>query len=286
MRNTVPGSVEEFQVLKADKRIRHGAYARYQQNAFAGGVIIFESGSYEQGKKEGEWLTFSQHRPWNKLISKGTYHAGQPDGWWTYYQPFSSTSTTVAQTVALKNGVTVNINDTTAVMQAQGQYASGKRVGIWTYYGAQGHVVQKINHFTNQLVYWRKPDGTELIGEAAQSHPTLYAGGKEQLMAEIHQSIGRSIISVISQGRESISDFVFSIDAAGQLTGVTLAGSTPPTRYEKVLLQALATVPVAWLAPRVNGNLQAGEYRARIITHTKAIGGNRAVQTDILPLGE
>ena len=103
---TFEGDVEEYSVLANNRKVRQGAYVRYRPATFAG-LVVFEAGSYEQGLKEGEWRVFSQDRPWNCLVSKGGYHAGMPEGMWSYYHfkfmrggPFARGATPAAQATA------------------------------------------------------------------------------------------------------------------------------------------------------------------------------------------
>lgn len=288
-RNPTTRDIEEYSVLITNKDIRHGPYARYQQNVFAG-VVMFESGTYDQGQKEGEWLVFREYSPWNKLISKGNYHARKPEGWWTYYQLLPPNSAGLSQTTVsaanANTGYLVNITDTSAVIQAYGQYALGKRIGLWTYYDTRKQVVQKVNHFTNQLLYWRQADGVELAGSAADTHPVLYVGGKSQLEAEIYHSMNKVIATIVAIGRNNVAEFVFNIDGTGQLTNLTLASNSNPSRYEKVLLKAVADIPATWLPQSDSGNFRAGEYRVRITTKLQTPYERQAVLTRVEALGK
>ncbi|GAA4381711.1 hypothetical protein GCM10023186_21390 [Hymenobacter koreensis] len=286
------GMVEEYNVLVGSKDVRQGAYVRYFGSGL-GGVRVLESGNYENGLKEGEWQVFSEQPPWNKLVSKGTYRAGQADGWWTYYQLIAprtaKPAVTIGKDTVQKTGYSVNITDDTAVPQAQGQCALGKRIGIWTYYDRQGQEVQKVNHFTNQLLYWRKNDTLAISSAAAATHPVLYAGGREQLKAEIYHRLGPEAWSAFIS-KKNVSVFVFAVAADGQLTGPLLADNPSPNRYEKVLLSAMSNVPAQWLPAAVNGENQAGEYRVRITTQREVMrtaqGFSEGVRTTVEPLGE
>jgi len=194
------GEVEEYSVLKADNSVRQGKYVRYRQAGF-NGIAILESGIYEKGAKEGEWRIFSQERPFNKLVSVGAYQAGLPEGQWFFYHkqypargPYTLGSTPLQRGEPAASGskpeFSVNINDTTATLQAQGMFARGAKVGVWMYYDHDRKLIQKVDHFTNQLLYWRQPSGEILIGKAAaETHPLLYAGGKEKLQENVFTSL-------------------------------------------------------------------------------------------------
>jgi hypothetical protein len=294
---TFEGEVEEYNVLVTDKKVRQGSYVRYRPMTFAG-LAVMEAGGYDHGLKEGEWRVFSQERPWNCLLSKGTYHAGVPEGMWAYYHfklqrggPFgrgnSQAATATPNGADPKTGYSVSITDTTAALQAQGLYAHGKRVGVWVYFDRQGQVIQKIDHFGNQLLYWRPETGPVVSGVAAASHPALYLGGKERLKEEIYHSMDSNFNVLYGAAKSGVVEFVFAVDAAGQRTGVSLATKASPTRYEKLLLAALDRVPATWLPQAAGGQLVAAEYRVRITTRAEASkDGNPVVGMAVEPLGE
>ena len=288
--------VEEYSVLLADKNVRQGTYVRYLPNSFIG-VAIFEAGSYDHGLKEGEWRVFSQERPWNCLLSKGTYHAGVPEGMWSYYHfklqrggPFGRGNSQAAAATPNgtdpKAGYSVNITDTTAMVQSMGLCAQGKRVGVWLYYDRQGQVIQKVDYFGNQLLYWRPETGSEVSGEATASHPVLYLGGKERLKEEIYHGMDSNFNVLYDVARSGVVEFLFAVDAAGQRTGVSLASGASPTRYEKLLLAALDRVPATWLPQAVAGKTVAADYRVRITTRSEAHDGGPVVGMAVEPLGD
>ena len=293
---TFAGEVEEYNVLVADKKVRQGSYVRYRPMTSAG-VAVLEVGGYDHGLKVGEWKFFSQKQPWNCLLSKGPYHAGVPEGVWSYYHyklqrgsPFvrgkSQAATTTPNGTHAKAGYSVNIIDTTAVVQAQGLYAQGNRVGVWLYYDRQGQVIQKIDHFGNRLLYWRPETGPAVSGEAAASHPVLYLGGKERLQEEIYHSLDGEFNVLYGVARSGVVEFRVAVDAAGQCTGAALSAGDSPTHYEKLLLAALDRVPATWLPQAVAGKPVAAEYCIRITTRAeKAPDGNPVVGYTVAPLG-
>ena len=290
------GEVEEYSVLLADKNVRQGTYVHYLPNTFAG-VAVFEAGSYDYGLKEGEWQIFSQERPWNCLLSKGAYHAGMAEGLWSYYQykfarggPFARGGSQAVQATpngpGPKAGYSVNLVDTAAVLQARGLCTQGVRVGVWVYYDRQGQVVQKVNHFGNQLLYWQPETGAAVSGEAAANHPVLYLGGKERLKEEIYHSMDSNFNVLYGMAKSGTVEFRFSVDATGQRTGVSLVAEASPTRYEKLLLSTLNKVPATWLPQAVAGKPVAAECHVRITTRSEAMGDNPVVGFAVEPLGE
>ena len=293
---TFEGEVEEYNVLVTDKKVRQGAYVRYRPMTFAG-IAIMEAGSYDHGMKEGEWRVFSQDRPWNCLLNKGGYHAGQPEGMWSYYHfklergsPFgrgnSLAATATPNGAGPTAGYSVNISDTTAALQAQGLYAQGKRVGVWLYYDRQGQVIQKVDHFGQHLLYWRPESGSVVSGAAAATHPVLYLGGKERLKEEVYHSLDSHFNTIYGVAKSGAVEFRVAVDATGQRTEVALASGASPTRYEKLLLAALERVPATWLPQAAAGEPIAADYRIRITTRAETHEGRPVVGLAVEPLGE
>ena len=281
------GEVEEFNVLKTDKNVRHGSYVRYLPATFTG-VAVFEAGSYDHGQREGEWRTFSEEKPWNRISSVGVYHAGKKEGIWTYYHQYATGRPVAAQIVAKgttpRAGYSVGINDTAAVPQAQGLYAQGNRVGLWTYFDWKGQVLQKIDHFSNQLLYWRPTTGPVLSGAlAAANHPLLYAGGIDQLRMEIYSVMGIGFAS--SFEKNTSAEFIYRIDAAGKLTEVVSADAGGNTRYHKMLLLALTKVPPLWVPQVVEGKPEPAQYRVKVDIEVEKDGNRTRTRTKVEPLG-
>ena len=279
-----PRQVEEFSELKTGKNVRHGAYVRYMPQPYIG-MVLFETGSYDHGQKEGGWLLYSEEKPWS-IISRGTYHANEKDGVWTYYHRFVSSPSAAQANNSLtpKPGDSKYINDTTAVLQAQGMYAQGQRVGIWTYFDRQKQVVQKINHFTNQLLYWLPaPDVPASNVTATINHPVLYAGGKAQLQMEIISVVGWRFPFGFDKSRSA--EFIYQIDATGKQLAVVPANAAGLTRYEKQLLLALAKVPPLWVPQVVEGKPTPAQYRVKISIEVEKAGNQAKARTLVEPLG-
>jgi hypothetical protein len=279
-----PRQVEEFSELKTGKNVRHGAYVRYMPQPYIG-MVLFETGNYDHGQKEGEWLLYSEEKPWN-IISRGTYHTNEKEGVWTYYHRFvsSPSAARVNNSFTPKPGASKYINDTTAIVQAQGLYVQGRRGGIWTYFDRQKQVVQKIDHFTNQLLYWRPSMGAAASSVAASAdHPLLYAGGKAQLQAEIISVLGWRFAFEFDKSRSA--EFIYQIDAAGKQLVVIPVDATGLTRYHKLLLQALAKVPPLWVPQVVEGKFTPAQYRVKISVEVEKDGNQTKARTLVEPLG-
>ncbi|GAB3572619.1 hypothetical protein GCM10027345_04070 [Hymenobacter daeguensis] len=266
------GVVEEYSVLKSDKSVRQGSYIRYRPMGRFRGVAVFETGTFEKGLREGEWRCFSDEYPWNKLLSKGSYHAGLPEGLWQYYHCYwiksHSTTEEPANGRKTKAGYLVSVTDTTAMLQAKGMNYAGVKAGVWVYYDAQSNIIQKVNESTHQLVYWRQGARAPVSGPAAaENHPLLYVGGKYQLRDAIYHHV--NAFALLQHYQEGSADFVFSVDAQGRQTRFALAVNVLPNPFEAFILSGLRSLPTAWLPQVVNGQPVAAQYRVRISIQEK-----------------
>jgi antitoxin component YwqK of YwqJK toxin-antitoxin module len=256
------GESEEFNVLKADKKVRQGAYAKYRivpgpRNEIA----MQETGSYERGQKEGEWRTFFDGRLFNRLSSKGSYHAGLPDGQWVYYHRPAphAPSKLVFTGKNPKEGLAVDLDDTLAVVRAKGLCYRGAKVGLWKYYDEQKVLVQAVNESTQQLMYWQPTGGQPISGEEmAVNHPLLYAGGRPQLLHDIIEAVNvKALIgtgeTIMKTGLISTTELVISIDSLGHQTGIVLATGALPDKYEQFIIGEMNKVPTHWFPKVVNG---------------------------------
>tara|TARA_B100000809_G_scaffold261181_1_gene309582 strand:+ start:765 stop:1418 length:654 start_codon:yes stop_codon:yes gene_type:complete len=81
---------EIYYVLKTDKSVKHGNYTVYHKNigSFFNSDLIYETGQYVNGLKEGEWTTYRS--PQKKgtrgsccaVYKKGHYTNGKKTGVW------------------------------------------------------------------------------------------------------------------------------------------------------------------------------------------------------------
>lgn len=266
------GPVEEFSVLKINKTVRHGSYVKYWPSTALSSFRILETGTYDQGLKEGEWRYFSQRRPWNKLVSKGQYHAGLATDLWLYYWYMPGDSNTPQKIAANpqlgKTGVTITLDDTTALVQAKGVYELGKRVGMWTFFDRNSTVIQKHTYSTGKLLFNRSEAETQPSIEALSlNHPLLYAGGKAKLVETMDESIDQ--IALLNLGKIGDVECIFSVDSTGTQVAVGLVTGVPATKYEKFIVDALAKMPGDWLPSVVNGKSVAATYRVKITSVAK-----------------
>ena len=268
------GITEEFSVLKTDKTVRQGSHVKYRLVVGPRNLIaLLETGNYERGHKEGEWRTFVMS-PYNKLSSKGSYHVGLPEGKWFYYHE-PKPEVLGKAVLAGKNSetsLTIDPEDSTAVVQAKGMCSQGKKVGLWKYYDSNAKLVQAINESTNQLMYWEQPSSQPASGEVVSiNHPLLYVGGKDQLLHDLYNSIdGRSLLQsdedFLAAGQTVNTQLIISVDSLGTQIKIALAGNKMPSKYEQLLLTQLGRKETRWLPKIEHGKTLAADYRLLIVT--------------------
>jgi len=285
------GETEEFGVLKSNKTLRQGSYVKYRVvRGPSNSIALLETGKYERGYKEGEWRTFVRS-PYNKLASKGSYHAGLPEGQWFYYhEPKPGVSgKAVPAGKNSKVSLTVDQEDSTAVVRAKGMCRQGKKVGLWKYYDAQATLVQAINESTNQLMYWASAVGQPVSGEiVTDNHPLLYVGGKAQLLLDLYdfikaKSLLRNGADFLKDGQIVNTELLIPVDSLGHQTTLTLAHNKVPSKYEQFLLMQLSQQDVHWLPKVEHGKAVPADYRLLIVT--QKFSADR-MQLLINPLGD
>ena len=292
-KRSATGVIEEFSVFKADKTMRQGAYVKYRPAGPLNGVIIFETGSYDHGQKDGEWRTFSEIFPWNKLRVKGTYRAGIQEGQWIYYHanfsPGASKRAVAINSEKPKSNFAVDVEDTTAVVQAKGFCHKGARVGLWKYYDETSTMAQAINHSSNQVVYWQQASAQPVTGEAtAKNHPLLYVGGKRQLKWDIANGIDlKQIIlsgqSMVKAWGQSSLELVFMVDSTGNQTSMSVTHAAPFSKYERFIVSEVSKLALRWQPQVVEG---AGVTAAYHVTVVAEKPNERGIILTVNPLGD
>lgn len=285
------GISQEFNVLNADKTVRHGSYVKYRLISGPQNVIaLLETGNYERGHKEGEWRTFVMS-PYNKLESKGSYHAGLPEGQWFYYHQPKPGVLGRAMMAGKKHAESLSFDseDSTAVVRAKGMCSEGKRVGLWKYYDVNSKLIQAINESTNQLMYWEQPSGQSVSGEiVSANHPLLYVGGKDLMLHELYTSISAASLlqtsgDYLTAGQTINSEVIISVDALGTQTKLSLSDDKVPSKYEQFLLMQIGRQNLRWLPKIEHGKPLSAEYRLLIVTQKFT---DKNVKLVITPFGE
>lgn len=180
-RKRTPEYAEEYTVLKDDKKIKHGQYARFRINVFDLKAVEI-IGSFSQGQKTGTWLYFTRR---GYLEQEGAYVDDLKEGFWTeFYEPVQQEVTTMKAINAsfdVNQGITVSetgeisVNRSDITKAAEGNYHLGKKVGTWVYYDLDGRIVHSYDHSTDSLLVNRNKDNCTYLG----GFPRLYSQVRE-----------------------------------------------------------------------------------------------------------
>ncbi len=151
--------IEEYQVLKSDKNVKHGYYVKSKnpKNYVSLGVPIFkELGNYEKGQKTGKWYFFNDL---GDLESEGIYQNGLMQGLWiTYYQAIflnyvSFFASAINKNYQLDKDGVFTINRDSLQLSSKGVYDKNLKIGSWNYYSREGDLIHKFDHTLNSMIY-------------------------------------------------------------------------------------------------------------------------------------
>ncbi|MFC5271961.1 TonB family protein [Adhaeribacter terreus] len=119
---------EEFYVLKANEKIKHG---EYKQITTAYKTVV-EKGFYKNNLKDSTWTYYfpgTEH-----ILAQGNYLNDQKSGIW-HECAFA---------------------DNTIFLSEKGLYKNGERAGSWQFFNAEGEVIKVYDYSLNKI-YYEKP---------------------------------------------------------------------------------------------------------------------------------
>jgi hypothetical protein len=170
IRKRVDEYLEEYTVLKENKKIRHGQYIRFRINSF-GQKSIDIIGFYNHGLKAHNWLYFS-HRGY--LKKEGKYLNDLEEGLWTeYIEPIPKSMNTmeilnsgfeVNKGIYIKENGDVEINRLDIIKVAEGNYHRGLKVGSWLYYSSKGNLIHNYDHSSDSVLVNNSNDKCPYLG--------------------------------------------------------------------------------------------------------------------------
>lgn len=259
--------IEEYNVLKDNKNIKHGPYIRYRDMHPFGGIVMMESGNYSNGEKNGSWqyfyFDFLKKSSWNSLREKGSYVNGKKNGLWTSF--FMDTIPDIASVQGFggkekDEPINISIEQRGAKLKQAGMYLNDKRVGEWTSFDQLGHIAQKYNFSKSKLLLEKSlKDSTEYN----MNRKPLFIGGLPCLNDFLFRNFKFSDVTSIE------SDSVYSIislkiDVNGVLTGVGVSESKGPSSLDKEMIRLVSLSTGNWLPGVMNGQKTDSDYKIRL----------------------
>lgn len=167
--------IEEYNVLKKNKKIKEGQYIRFKKDMLDRKIPV-EFGFFENDIRVGEWYFFY---PNGALKSFGSYKGGEKYGLWKeYYKPVFSKEKSITSIFNIQSDINIDENGIVTVQKkdklisAMGVYESNRKLGAWNYYDSRGNLIHKYDHSLDSLLISSLPDSLNV------SYP--YLGGKER----------------------------------------------------------------------------------------------------------
>ena len=125
-------------VTKISKGLIDGKYDEYYANG-----NMFMTGKYVDGKKEGEWKTYTEE---GYLWKKHTYRNGQLNGKFVNYYTKTGVEETVGNYVNGKKSGNWNSYYSSGRKKLSGDYSNGHRQGVFTEWYENGQKKSVINY--------------------------------------------------------------------------------------------------------------------------------------------
>lgn len=234
------GTIEEYYVLKKDKKIKHGQYIKYKTHMFGGQIVVIESGNYNNGLKDDIWEIYHDQlfskNTWNKLKAKGVYVQGKKNGLWKYYYP-DTTDIPLNISHVAKDSTVLHLSHEGTRLKQVGLYISDEKYGVWSFFDYNGNLIQKYNYSTKKLLL------DNSIKDSSQynlNRRAIFIGGISTL---INNFTGDKYFTSYPQyllklKQDSILvNISFEIDKAAVVKSVKVSANTGEKEFQKTLIE-------------------------------------------------
>jgi antitoxin component YwqK of YwqJK toxin-antitoxin module len=242
------GFTEEYDVLKSDKKVKHGTYVKYRQPF--GQYVIIESGAYQNGEKHGQWETFyneTSRKTWNKLKEKGNFVNGKKNGLWTYYYLDTAANTTNVEKSGANGkskSVNVSIDQKNEKLRQAGMFLNDKRVAEWVSFDHEGEVFQRYNFSKSKLVFEKSLEDSTSYN--ANRKP-LFIGGLLCLSNFLANNV--NYVQIVSKvDRDSTYATInFIIDEQGKTQSVDIVTNYDNKPFKDEIQRLISLTDFYWL---------------------------------------
>jgi hypothetical protein len=242
------GFKEEFYVLKANKKIRHGTYVKYRQPL--GQIVVIESGAYLNGDKHGLWEEYFNEisqKTWNAIREKGQYFNGKKNGVWTYYHLDTITHVTNLEKIGhnkRSESINLKIDQKDAKVRMAGMFLNDKRVGEWTTWNSDGVVVQKYNFTTGRLLFENS------ILDSTQwniNRKPIFVGGRSAFY--YHAATNMRLTQTLEElNRDTIqATAAFNVDKYGKINSIAVIKNSGDKALGDELTRLILTTDLHWI---------------------------------------
>ncbi|MEQ9304917.1 MAG: hypothetical protein RJQ14_13495 [Marinoscillum sp.] len=228
--------IEEYTVLKENKKLKHGDYLKFRNDL---NKSIAQIGQYERGEKTGIWYEFT---PSGYLRSEGFYSKNIKQGLWRFYyepiriDPNIFTVLTSNKGIYFHEDGTIEIERECLIVSSEGVFHSGEKTGGWNYYSLEGQLLHKFDHTLQELKVNNAPDSL--------NYAFPFLGGLDQFYKLFFQIIydeTRSLYPSNAQVKIRLNTKEFPIS-------MELVESNGHEEFPKVLIELLRRMEENFLA--------------------------------------
>lgn len=255
------GFTEEYDVLKSDKKVKHGTYVKYRQPF--GQYVIIESGGYLNGEKHGQWEIFyneASRKTWNSIKERGSFVNGKRNGLWTYFYLDTIANITSIDKVEVSKqtkSVNVNIDQKNEKLKQAGMFLNDKRVGEWVSFDYKGEIFQKYNFSKSILIYEKSLTDSMLYNS---DRKPLFIGGLPCLSNFIANNISMVEIASKIVKDSTYATINFMIDENGQTRQIDIKTNYDNKTLKEEMLKLIGLTDRYWLPGLKNGIKTAFPY--------------------------
>jgi hypothetical protein len=224
--------IEEFDVLKSDKKIRHGSYLKYSYGLLYK-IFIHETGQYYYNKKDSIWKKLVS----NQLEEEFSYEKGILEGKYNKY--FIDTSNVEVKLKLVNNPGKKNdyaiadLNKENGKKIISGYFHENKKSGVWTYYDLKGKIFFQFNYDDSLIIVDRSDSiyNVKITDPLFNSKPIYLGGSKDGLGIELIPAIFQYF-----KGDSISITFKFQIRQDGNLDQIEILESSYSKGKEKKII--------------------------------------------------
>lgn len=246
--NNQLGYMEEYYVLKADKKVKHGSYVKLNESFM--GNSLHSTGSYINGKKHGLWQTY--YVGINNLKEKGYYKDDLRDSIWQYFYPEGDYKALV-EVPSAEGKSSLQIQNVNPVMSKFGVYRNGKVAGVWEYFNEVEKTILKFDHNTKNVLF--------IEGQTPENHSAGYMGTEFLLYTHLYDTLDfQGLMKTIqnwSNQKPGKLIFTFNINEQGGIDNIWCAEKTIENKkiYARVI-EVMESLNGHFYPRKVNGVYQ------------------------------
>lgn len=219
-----PLTREEYEVLKSDKKTKHGLYRK-----ITGSKQLLEEGYYKFGQRDSVWKRLQK----GALHKIGSYKQDQPHGLWLTY---------------------TNIFDPKPGLRDSGAYNMGNKIGLWKYWDRKGNI-DLVYDYDKGIALEQKQDSTTYLIISGKDtlytnldHPPVYKDGWDQFYFTFtHNLKFNTDLFKKTAGLKATIYIAILVNEQGVLEELKAISNTPEELNQMAMRALSANDPNNWL---------------------------------------